>query len=69
MKEQDLFSNLKLRVSVGQTGNSEIGGNSFGYYSTSGNQYVIGGRLVTGVTESQIANPKLKLGNYYRVQI
>jgi len=60
MKEQDLFSNLKLRVSVGQTGNSEIGGNSFGYYSTSGNQYVIGGRLVTGVTESQIANPKLK---------
>jgi len=29
MKEQDLFSNLKLRVSVGQTGNSEIGGNSW----------------------------------------
>lgn len=60
MKEQNLFSNLKLRLSLGQTGNSEIGGNSFGYYTTTGNMYVIGGRLLTGVTESQIANPKLK---------
>jgi TonB-linked SusC/RagA family outer membrane protein len=60
MKEQDFLSNLKLRFSLGQTGNSEIGGNAFGYYTTSGNLYVIGGSLLTGVTESQIPNPKLK---------
>ncbi len=60
MKGQNWLSNLKLRVSVGQTGNSEIGGNAFGYYTTSGNFYVIGGQLTTGVTESQLASPKLK---------
>lgn len=60
MKEQDIFSNLKLRASIGQTGNSEIEGNAFGYYTTTGNLYVIGGNLQTGVTESQLASPKLK---------
>lgn len=60
MKSQSWLSNLKLRVSVGQTGNSEIGGNAFGYYTTSGNFHVIGGQLQTGVTESQLASPKLK---------
>ena len=34
MADQDIFSNLKLRLSIGQTGNAEIGGNTYGYYGT-----------------------------------
>jgi TonB-linked SusC/RagA family outer membrane protein len=59
MKTQKVLSNLKLRVSLGQTGNSEIGGNAYGYYA-SGTNYVIGNRLITGVSENQLASSKLK---------
>jgi TonB-linked SusC/RagA family outer membrane protein len=59
MKEQGLLSNLKLRASLGQTGNSEIGGNAYGYYA-SGSNYVIGGNLQTGVSENQLASSRLK---------
>ncbi|MDP4240966.1 MAG: TonB-dependent receptor [Bacteroidota bacterium] len=59
MKSLESISNLKLRFSLGQTGNSEIGGNAYGYYS-SGSNYVIGGNLQTGVSESQLPSPNLK---------
>lgn len=59
MKSLGSISNLKLRFSLGQTGNSEIGGNAYGYYS-SGSNYIIGGNLQTGVSESQLPSPNLK---------
>lgn len=59
MKSLGSISNLKLRFSLGQTGNSEIGGNAYGYYA-SGSNYIIGGNLQTGVSESQLASPNLK---------
>jgi TonB-linked SusC/RagA family outer membrane protein len=59
MESQETLSNLKLRASIGQTGNSEIGGNAYGYYA-SGTNYVLGGTLRTGVSENQLASSKLK---------
>ncbi|MEB2774676.1 TonB-dependent receptor [Algoriphagus sp. D3-2-R+10] len=59
MKGQNLVSNLKLRVSAGQTGNASIGGNTYGFYA-SGANYVLGNAFVTGISENQLANPKLK---------
>lgn len=59
MKQQKAFSNLKLRLSLGQTGNAEIGGNTYGFYA-SGANYILGNQLITGVSENQLANPRLK---------
>lgn len=59
MQKQRIISNLKFRLSYGQTGNAEIGGNAYGFYS-SGYNYVFNNALATGVGESQIANPHLK---------
>lgn len=59
MKNQHTITNLKLRASLGQTGNSQIGGNTYGFYSTGAN-YVLGNTLVTGVSENQLSNPGLK---------
>lgn len=59
MKEQNVISNLKLRLSLGQTGNAEIGGNAYGFYKT-GTNYIFGNALQTGVAESQLPNPRLK---------
>jgi TonB-linked SusC/RagA family outer membrane protein len=59
MKGQDILSNLKLRLSLGQTGNAQIGGNAHGYYA-SGADYILGNGLITGVSENQLANPFLK---------
>ena len=59
MKQQEVLSNLKLRLSVGQTGNAEIGGNAYGFY-TSGANYILGNNLISGVSENQLANPNLK---------
>lgn len=59
VKDINWISNLKLRLSLGQTGNAEIGGNAYGYYR-SGTNAVIGGSLVTGTSESQLSNPNLK---------
>lgn len=59
MQKQKTISNLKFRLSYGQTGNAEIGGNAYGFYS-SGYNYVFNNSLATGVAESQIANPHLK---------
>ena len=60
MKNQSVISNLKLRLSYGQTGNAEIGGNAYGFYSAGSSNYVIGNTLYTGVSESQLPNPRLK---------
>ena len=58
-----LFSDLKLRVSYGQTGNSAIGGNALAQYLANRN-YLFGSRgseqRLTGVTQTRLANPDLK---------
>lgn len=59
MKNQQVLSNLKLRLSVGQTGNAEIGGNTYGFY-TSGADYIVGNSLASGVSENQLPNARLK---------
>lgn len=59
MKEQDILSNLKLRLSAGQTGNAEIGGNAYGFYAT-GADYILGNSVISGVSENQLPNPNLK---------
>lgn len=60
LKDVDWLSELKLRVSLGQTGNSNIGNNAFEYYTSSWLQYVYGDAVSTGTGKSQIANPDLK---------
>ena len=59
MKEQEVISDLKWRVSLGQTGNSNIGTNSLALYST-GYTYCFGNTSNVGVAQSQLANPNLK---------
>ncbi len=54
-----VLSNGKLRLSYGQTGNSNIGNRAVSYYQT-GNNYVIGGATNVGVYLSQMGNPDLK---------
>lgn len=60
MKNLDFVSNAKVRVSVGQTGNSSFGGSAFAYYST-GSDYIFGGKNPsTGISLSSNSNPFLK---------
>ncbi|SMC91938.1 TonB-dependent receptor [Pedobacter nyackensis] len=59
MKEQKVISDLKWRISLGQTGNSNIGSNSLALYST-GYNYIFGDQSSVGVAQSQLANPNLK---------
>ncbi|MCD7938259.1 MAG: TonB-dependent receptor [Tannerellaceae bacterium] len=59
MKPIDVLSNLKLRLSVGQTGNAEISENTYGFYAT-GADYIWNNMLVSGVSENQLPNPNLK---------
>jgi TonB-dependent starch-binding outer membrane protein SusC len=59
MQQQKLFSDLKLRLSYGLTGNQDGVGN-YPAYSLLGTQnYVLGNVTATGVGPSQIANPDL----------
>jgi TonB-linked SusC/RagA family outer membrane protein len=60
MKHQKLFSDLKIRLSYGVTGNQEIGlYNSLA--TLSGNNYAFGGTTVVGyATNSAAPNPDLK---------
>ncbi|HEY9194727.1 MAG TPA: SusC/RagA family TonB-linked outer membrane protein, partial [Mucilaginibacter sp.] len=53
------ISNLKLRLSGGQTGNSEVPPYS-SLAALSPNNYYFGSKLVTGIAPVQIANPDLK---------
>lgn len=60
LKDVEPLSELKLRLSFGQTGNSNIGNNAFEYYTSAWQQYVFGNSVLTGTAKSQIANPDLK---------
>ncbi len=59
MKNLDFISNAKLRLSVGQTGNSDFSGNAFAYYRT-GRDYLFGNQQNTGIYLDQNGNPSLK---------
>lgn len=59
MRNQQVVSDLKWRVSLGQTGNANIGNNSLALYST-GSNYNFGDSQSIGVAQSQLANPNLK---------
>ncbi len=59
-KNVDKISNLKLRVSYGQTGNAGLGGNAISYFSNSWTPYVFGGVVNNGMRLQQLANPDLK---------
>jgi TonB-linked SusC/RagA family outer membrane protein len=60
MKGFEKLSNLKLRVSYGQTGNSSIGSNAFAFYDPSSNRFAFNSTPVTGVELTQIDNNNLK---------
>lgn len=58
----DLISQLKLRVSWGQTGNAGLGGRANAYYGNAGS-YIFGangGSVFTGIRLVQLGNPDLK---------
>jgi TonB-linked SusC/RagA family outer membrane protein len=59
MKDSRVFSDLKLRVSYGKTGNQDGIGN-YPAYSLLGTQnYILGNANSTGIGPAQIANPDL----------
>jgi TonB-linked SusC/RagA family outer membrane protein len=60
LKNSNLISNLKIRASYGQTGNSEI--NTYASLSllSSGYAAIINNARVTGVGTNRLANPDLK---------
>lgn len=60
MSEQQIISDLKWRVSLGQTGNSNLENNALALYSTKDNHYNFGDQQSIGVAQSQLANPNLK---------
>lgn len=64
MLNQKLIDILKLRLSAGQTGNSNIGGNAFAYYGTnvngSGAIFQFDNVIYTGMGKTQQENPNLK---------
>lgn len=60
MQEQKIVSDLKLRLSLGQTGNSNIGNNAYEFYAANNRNYYFGGNLNTGVGLIQLPNPDLK---------
>lgn len=60
MRQVKWMSDFKLRLSFGQTGNSNIGNNAFEYYTSAWHQYVFGNSVLTGSAKSQLANPDLK---------
>lgn len=60
LKDNYWLTNLKLRVGFGQTGNSNIGGGAFEYYTSAWKQAVFGDRVYTGTAKYKMANPDLK---------
>jgi TonB-linked SusC/RagA family outer membrane protein len=60
MKNQKVVSDLKLRVSLGQTGNANIGNSAYEFFDANGRNYYFGGKENTGVNISQLPNPDLK---------
>ena len=60
IKDLNIFSNLKPRVSFGITGNQDGIGTYPAYALLGSNGYVAGGDKVTGYYPSQVANTNLK---------
>lgn len=58
---QNWLSNLKLRASFGQTGNSNIGNRIYTFYNMTdaSYNYVFGSTLMNGVYASELGNPRL----------
>lgn len=59
MKEVDYVSNLKLRVGYGETGNQDIGNNSYLTLLGKDDPYVFGDRVVTTIVPINAGNPIL----------
>lgn len=55
------LSNMKLRASYGQAGNSNIGNRTNTFYGTgdAGHNFVFGSSVINGVFVSQLGNPRL----------
>ncbi|MCD8387142.1 MAG: TonB-dependent receptor [Bacteroidales bacterium] len=69
MKDRTAFSNLKLRVGYGATGNENVlGTNSLSLY-TSGYGTLIGNSVNTGFMLTQAANPDLKWETDYTLNL
>lgn len=60
MKKVDFVSNLKLRAGYGETGNQDIGNNSYLPLLGTGEPYVFGDRVVTTIVPINAGNPDLK---------
>ncbi|GAA3612827.1 TonB-dependent receptor [Flavivirga amylovorans] len=61
LKNQELISNLKMRVSIGQTGNGDLSPySSQGLWTIRSDRYSFGGQAVNGVELSRIDNENLK---------
>lgn len=58
-RHQNWLSELKVRFSLGQTGNANIGGSAYAELSADAG-YVFDNHLTTGVRPTQLANPDLK---------
>lgn len=60
IQDLDFFSDLKLRLSYGITGNQEIGSFRSLAQLQSGYNYIIGNELAIGLLPSNVSNPELK---------
>ncbi len=60
MQQSNLFSDLKLRLSYGQSGNQAIGNFQTLQTFIAGGRAVLGGGLVQGVEPARIPNPDLR---------
>ncbi len=69
MKNNKVFSDLKLRLGYGATGNENVlGTNSMTLYE-SGYNYLIGSTMHTGLALTQMENPDLKWETDYTVNV
>lgn len=62
MEKQEIFSDLKLRASIGRLGNQNIGDYAYAATISQGGEwsdYVFGGNLATGSVQNTISNPNL----------
>ena len=57
---KDIVSQLKLRVSHGQTGNADIGSNAFAAYTSYPAWLDPSENILIGVSTDRLANPDLK---------
>jgi len=63
IKNINVISNLKIRASIGQTGNQEIGGDAIGYVTQSflgSGNVVMGGVNMSGLWPNSVGNADLK---------